>query len=370
MTSKRSLWSCLSALSCCLLIAACWGISGCNPQEGGGGGAGGNSSQKRIKLAFVTNVIASFWDVAQKGAEASAREHDVDVEIFMPTDYAAGQKRIVEDLLIKGIDGIAITVIDQEGQLDLLNSTAEQTNLITHDSDAPHSNRLCYIGIDNYDAGLACGELVKQALPDGGEIMLFVGNLDQLNAKQRRQGVIDAVLGREPDPTRNDPPGTVLKNDKYTILDTRTDGADFAKAKADAADSISKYPNLACMVGLFAYNPPLCLEAVRDAGKLEQIKIVAFDEEGGTLQGIIDGEIFGTIVQNPYMYGYDSIRILAGLARGEELETLMAATEGVYVPESKTILFPARVIKKTPDPANPNELEVEAFWTKLKELTK
>ncbi|WP_339745137.1 substrate-binding domain-containing protein [uncultured Rubinisphaera sp.] len=343
-------------------------LSSCTKPESSGGGNTVGKDEK-VTLAFITNVVASFWEVAEKGAEAAGKEFNADVKIFMPTDYAAEQKRIVEDLLIRGIDGIAITVIDQEGQMDMLNNAAEQTHLITHDSDAPETDRLCYIGIDNYDAGLACGELVKQAIPDGGEIMLYVGNLDQINARLRRQGVIDAVLGREPDSSRYDNPGEVVKNDKYTILDTRTDGADFAKAKADASDTISKHPNLACMVGLFAYNPPLCLQAVKDAGKLDQIKIVGFDEEGGTLQGIIDGEIFGTVVQNPYMYGYDSIRILAGLARGEDLKTLMKATEGVHVEEEDTILFPARIIKKTPNPEAKNEFEVEAFWARLKELT-
>ncbi len=344
-------------------------LSSCTKPENSGGKSTVGKDEK-VTLAFITNIVASFWEVAEKGAEAAGKEFNADVKFFMPQFYdASEQKRIVEDLLIRGVDGIAITVIDQEGQLDMLNNAAEQTILITHDSDAPETNRLCYIGIDNYDAGLACGELVRQAIPDGGEIMLYVGNLDQTNALLRRQGVIDALLGREPDSSRQDSFGEILKNDKYTILDTRTDGGDFAKAKADAMDTISKYPNLACMVGLFAYNPPLCLQAVKDTGKLDHIKIVGFDEEGGTLQGIIDGEIFGTVVQNPYMYGYDSIRILAGLARGEDLKTLMKATQGVLVEEEDTILYPARVIKKTPNPEAENEFEVEAFWTRLKQMT-
>ena len=49
-----------------------------------------------------------------------------------------------------------------------------------------------------------------------------------------------------------------------------------------------------------------------------QIKIIAFDEEDETLQGITDGHIYGTVVQNPYQYGYESVRILAGLARGDQ----------------------------------------------------
>ena len=69
-------------------------------------------------------------------------------------------------------------------------------------SDVPSSRRLCFVGIDNYVAGRMCGDLVKRALPDGGKIMIFVGRTEQDNARLRRQGLIDAVLGRSVDPER------------------------------------------------------------------------------------------------------------------------------------------------------------------------
>ena len=56
-----------------------------------------------------------------------------------------------------------------------------------------------YIGMDNYKAGRMCGELVKEALPDGGNVMLFIGRLEQDNSKYRRQGVIDELLDRDRD---------------------------------------------------------------------------------------------------------------------------------------------------------------------------
>lgn len=346
----------------CLLFVTPLVFSGCEPSEENGA--------DQIRVAFITTCSASFWDVAEKGVQAAARDFDVKVEVYMPSDAVAGQKRIVEDLLVKGIDGIAISAIDPEGQADLLDFAAEETNLIAHDSDAPNSNRLCYIGMNNYEAGRICGEVVREALPEGGNIILFIGHIDQDNARLRRQGVIDAVLGRDPDSSRDDKQGQAITEGKYTILDTRIDNNDFAKAKADASDAISKYPDLNCMVGLFAYNPPLCLEAIKEAKKVGKIKIVGFDEDETTLQGIIDGEIFATVVQNPYMYGYDSVRILAALARGEKLHDAMGASEGTVLLDQNKILFPARVIKKNPDAAREREVEVEKYWTRLKELTK
>ena len=87
---------------------------------------------------------------------------------------------------------------------------AAKTNLVTHDSDAPESNRLCYIGVDNYDAGLMCAELVKKALPNGGKLMIFVGRMEQDNAKLRRQGLIDGLIGKE-----RESGGVALPEDKF-----------------------------------------------------------------------------------------------------------------------------------------------------------
>ena len=235
----RSLFSLGCLLGLCFLLTAPFGLIGCKPSQENN--LNGDSDQ--VRIAFITNGPASFWDVAEKGVQAAAKDFDVKVEVYMPTDDVAGQKRIIEDLLIKEIDGIAISVIDAEGQIDLLNSAAEQTNLLTHDSDSPNSKRLCYIGMDNYDAGYICGEVVRDALPEGGNIILFIGRMDQDNSRYRRQGTIDGILGRKPNSSNNDPQAKKITEGKYTILDTRVDGFDFAKAKADASDAIAKYPN-------------------------------------------------------------------------------------------------------------------------------
>lgn len=327
-------------LLCAALVGSFLCATGCGDSAGDG----------RPTVAYVTNGIASFWVIAEKGARTAAEEFDVNVEVRMPPKGVADQKRMVQDLLTRGVDGIAISPIDPDNQADLFDEISRRTHLITHDSDAPDSDRLCYVGMDNYTAGRMCGELVKEAMPEGGSVMIFVGRLEQLNARLRRQGVIDELLERSHDPKRYDKPGDPLEGGKYVILDTRTDGFDFAKAKQQAQDAITRYPDLGCMVGLFAYNPPLCLEAVREANKLGQIKLVAFDEDDATLQAIADGEIYGTVVQNPYEYGFQSVRILAALARGDRS----------VLPAGGFLDIPARRITRE---------NVEDFWSELKKLT-
>jgi ribose transport system substrate-binding protein len=276
---------------------------------------------KKIKLAYVTNGIDPFWNNASAGVRAAEKEFDVRCEVLMPPKGITDQKRMVETLLAQGTDGIAISPIDAKNQVSLINEACGQTRVITHDSDAPDSQRLCFVGMDNYKAGRAAGKLVKEAMPSGGSLMIFVGRLEQLNAQQRRQGVIDELLDRPVkslDKLTYDPPGKKLPGQKFTILDTRTDNFDYARAKANAEDAMTAYPDLGCMVGLFAYNTPACKEAVKEAGKLGTIKLVSFDEQDATLQGIVDGHIYGTISQQPYLYGYHSVRILAALARGDK----------------------------------------------------
>jgi ribose transport system substrate-binding protein len=312
--------------------------------------SGGEAKSTRPRLAFVTNGVDDFWTIASKGVAASARDCDAECDVLMPHEGAADQKRKIEDLLTRGVDGIAISPIDAANQIEMIDEACARTNVITQDSDAPGTKRLCYIGMDNYVAGRMCGALVKEVMPAGGSVMAFVGRLEQDNARKRRQGLIDELLDRAPDPARYDPPGQPLSGAKYQILDTRTDQFDHARAKSNAEDAIARYPDLGCMVGLFAYNTPACMEAVQEAGKLGTIHLVAFDENSATLQGILDGKVHGTIVQNPYQYGYESVRVLAALARGDKS----------VLPGGGFLDVPARAIRRD---------GAQAFWDELKHLT-
>ena len=151
-----------------------------------------SADQDRPTIAFVTNQIASFWNIAEVGCNDAAKDFDVDVDVRFPNEATATkQKQIIEDLMSSGIDALAISPIDADNQKEMVNNWASQVPLLTHDSDAPDTNRLMYIGMDNYRGGRLVGKLIKEALPDGGEIIITIGRLEQDNAKKRRQGVID-----------------------------------------------------------------------------------------------------------------------------------------------------------------------------------
>ncbi|HAV64168.1 MAG TPA: sugar ABC transporter substrate-binding protein [Verrucomicrobiales bacterium] len=326
-------------------------LAGCKPSDSGSGPASntGGTPEKKARIAFVSNGVASFWVIAQAGVEKAAADLGVETQVIMPQG-PANQKRVLEDLVSQRIDGIAVSPIDPANQTELLNMVAGRTKLITQDSDAPDSDRILYLGMNNYQAGRMCGQLVKEALPNGGKIMIFVGRTEQDNARLRRQGLIDELLNRSEDSTRNDPVNQVIEGNGFTILGTMTDNFDFPKAKANAEDALSKHPDLAGMVGLFAYNIPLMLEATEQAGKLGKVQVIAFDEADETLAGIQKGHVHGTVVQNPYEYGYQSVAVLKRIIEGDNS----------VVPADKFIDVPARIIRKA---------DVDEFWADLKAKT-
>ncbi len=288
----------------------------------------------KMSLAFVAGAATDFWSFAQRGSEKAGNElPNVDVEFRFTSDGTASeQRRIIEDLLVRGIDGLAVTPLDPINQKPIVDRLSRQIPVVITDSDVPGSGRLCYLGTDNVEAGREAGKLIKELLPDGGKIMLFVGKRDAQNAVERIQGIREELEGTQ-----------------ITIVDIRTDEIDRIRAKSNAIDTLVKYPDISCLVGLWNYNGPMILAAVKDADKLGEVKIVCFDEEEDTLNGVKDGYIYGTVVQQPFEFGYQAIHLLAEIVRGD-----MSS-----IPVSKQIIIPTQVI---------NRENVEAFIDQVKIL--
>ena len=303
----------------CLLVAAACANNAGGPA--GNSAAGGAGSAGQTRLAFVTNNASDFWTIARRGTEkADAELNDLSVEFRIPSDgTAAEQKRVVDDLLAKGVQGIAISPVDPDNQTQMINDVASKVLVVTQDSDAPNSNRAFYVGTDNVAAGRQAGELIKEALPQGGRVMLFVGKLDARNAQERSQGIREALQGSN-----------------IQIIDTRTDDTDRVRAKSNVSDTLVRYPEVAALVGLWSYNGPAILNAVRESGKSGQVKIIAFDEEDETLAGVKDGSIYATVVQQPYEFGYQAIKMMHTVLKGDRSA----------IPASKQVFVPTLVIKK------------------------
>jgi ribose transport system substrate-binding protein len=288
------------------------------------------------KFAFVTNNSSDFWNIAEKGVRKAEKDLGIKAEVFRPLrTEVAEQQRYVEDILVQKFDGLAICAINPDAMTPMLDRVAEKMPVIVHDSDAPKSKRKAFVGTNNVEAGRQAGQAALAVLKDAGitkgKVAIFVGRIDMQNAVDRKQGV-DETLG---------------KHAGFQILPVFLDGADRTKAKKNVEDALARYPDLVMTIGLWSYNGPCMVDAVRASTRAKKPLIVAFDEEEETLKAVQDGTIYATVVQRPFEFGYQSMKAL------KELK------EGKTVPG--TIDTGITVIKKD---------NLPTFWAELRELKK
>ena len=279
-------------------------------------GAGALRPKPRIHIVTSNQP---YWDLVIKGAEEAADQYDVNLTVHRANPDVESQTQIIRGLVDQKFAGLAVSPIDPAAQAAVLAEVSGSHTLVTFDSDSPASQRLCFVGTDNYAAGRLCGQKVRDALPDGGEVLVSIGNLDKENGQRRRQGLIDELLDRPFNPEQEmDPADSApLKGPQHTIVATLIDGNDPAKATELAAAALQANPNVKCVVGLNAYSTPAVLKALDQVRKLGQVKVVAFDTHPDTLAAIDNGNVQATVMQDQFGCGFHTVRILAEAARGD-----------------------------------------------------
>ncbi|QEG36439.1 substrate-binding domain-containing protein [Bythopirellula goksoeyrii] len=269
------------------------------------------------RVVFITGGDNDFWQLAAKGAKAAALEHNAKLKTEMVSREGGleEQTQILLGLNEDEIDGCAVSPLDAQGQTLLINRLARKMNVVTYDSDAPISERQYYIGTSNYLAGKISHELVREAIPEGGKIAVFLSNITKNNMLERKSGYEESEKKLQSDNPPQDASAPVWQTVAYL-----TDEGDTAKSQANITKALENHDDLACLVGMNAYQGPLLLEALTKAGKIGEIKLVVFDELDDTLEGIETGSIYATVAQDPYKYGYEAVRMLTLLHNGKSRE--------------------------------------------------
>ncbi|WP_352844949.1 sugar-binding protein [Mesorhizobium sp. M0767] len=282
-------------------------------------------------LAFVVNGASDFWKAAEAGVKKAQGElPNYSLELKYPEQSSVAiQQRLMDDLVTAGVKGIMVSAVDPKTSTDGLNKIASETALFTTDSDAPQTKRVAYIGSSNVDAGKQAAEIAKKAMPDGGKCLGFVGLLGADNAKERIQGMKDGLAGT-----------------KIELVDVRGDDIDQARAKKNVEDALVASPDVTCMVGFYSYNTPRIYEALRDAGKLGQITVVGFDDDPITLGGVKEGTVAATVVQQPFEWAYQGMKLMAAYLEGDKSGV---PADGLIIVPPKT-----RATADAPPPAPTN----------------
>ncbi len=309
----------LRLATCALIITAAFAATGA-------------SAQDKKALAFVVNGASDFWKLAEAGVKKAQEElPDYDLQFKYPEQAAAAvQQRLMDDLVAAGVSAIMVSAVDPKSSTDALNKVGAQVPLFTTDSDAPDTNRIAYIGSSNTDAGKQAGEIALKALPDGGKCIGFVGLPGADNARERIEGMKSVIAGS-----------------KVELVDVRGDDIDMTRAKRNVEDALAANPDIDCMVGFYSYNPPRIYEVLKESGKLGEITIVAFDEDPITLGAVKEGTIAATVVQQPYEWGYQGMKLMAKYLEGDKS----------VVPDNKLVIVPTKIIDKA---------NVDAFEAELK----
>jgi ribose transport system substrate-binding protein len=291
-------------------------------------------AQDKPQLAFVANGASDFWKAAEAGmAKAQAELPDYTLVFKYPDQSSvANQQALMDDLATAGVKAIMVSAVDPKAT-DVLDKIAGETALFTTDSDAPQSKRIAYIGSSNVDAGKQVAEIAKKAMPNGGKCMGFVGLLDAANYKERAEGFTDGIAGTN-----------------ITLVDTKGDGIDQTRAKANVSDVLAANPDINCMVGFYSYNIPRIYEALKDAGKLGQITVLGFDDDPITLGGIKEGTVAGTVVQQPFEWAYQGFKLMAAYLKGDKSG----------IPANGQLIVPTKILYAA---------DIDAYVANLKAMT-
>ena len=278
-----------------------------------------------VNIVFITGGSGPYWQRTISGAKAAADEFDANLQVEIPSanEGVVEQTELLVGLQGKPVDGVAVSPLDADGQTNLINQLAQKTFLVTFDSDASDSMRQSHVGTTNYAAGRACARLVRDAIPDGGKIAVLVANSTKENIIDRK-GAFQERIGQYAD---DDGPGTP---DRYTIVGFYEDGGNAEKCAANIRDVLKRYPDLACLVGMNARHGPIIMNVLKEEGRLDQLKVVTFDDAPETLQGVEDGHIYATLAQDSFGFGYEAVKILCNLKRGDAVAVPMGGRGAVF----------------------------------------
>lgn len=279
-------------LSIALLLAAC--------------GAPAPPARPKLTFAWVTKTLGNpVFDHGNQGAQAAARElsangpYDVELITAGPVSAdAVEQARVLEDLIARRVDGIAISCNDPTACIDPINrAVAAGIPVMTWDSDAPDSQRFTYLAIDNYQAGRKAAELLVDAIGTEGEVALLTGVPGALNLEERERGFREALAAYP----------------NISIVARVVSNEDISRGVQGVEEVMQAHPDLhgwffVGMWPLFADRGSMPLwEAATRSGS---IKTVAFDTLPLELELLRDGYLTALIGQKYWGWGYESIQIV------------------------------------------------------------
>jgi ribose transport system substrate-binding protein len=260
-----------------------------------------------VRIAVIGAATNPFFDIIKMGVDDAAEElilHNVKVDWIIPGSSLSSSdvNAVMDALLVKQYDAIC-TLVYNEGQIPYIAKSIDQgVPVAIFCADTQPNQGLFFIGQDLYAAGKTAGRAMGELLDGKGRVAIITGFFNVTAHELRRTGFVDVI--------EEEFPGIEIVGQVENL-----DQAE--KARAQAIDFMTAYPDLA---GIYvtAGGPIGAGQAVKEAGKAGDIKIVAFDPLPQSVEYLKDGSIQALIGQNPYAEGRDPvIRVFNYLMTGE-----------------------------------------------------
>lgn len=264
---------------------------------------------KDIVVAVIPKVAVPFFDDCNAGAKAAAEKAGIQYQWVVPQNtQGSTQVKIVEDLIAKKVDGIAISVNEPKSVEGVIKqATAAGIKVLTFDSDSANSGRSMYIGTINEAAGTTMGESMAKALDGKGEVAIVTGQLGASNLNERIAGIKKALA----------------KYPEIKVVATEGTEDDLAKAVSVDEALFRGHPNLKGIFGVSQVGGPSVAKVMAEkefADKKGAVKVFAFDDLPDTVKGVKEGFINGIMVQRPVTMGKLAVEHLVAQIQGSEKE--------------------------------------------------
>jgi ribose transport system substrate-binding protein len=276
---------------------------GAREPRGPAPGQAAPAAGRQLTFVMVPKGVHPYFEPVYRAFQDAAARYGVVAEVDAPPRFdVALQVKVIEDLIARGVNGIAISANDDRGLVAVIHEAIQAgIKVITFDAPAPSSEALTYIGTDNENAGYAAGKRMAAAMAGRGSIAVLQGGLDATNLNLRTKGFTRALAEAAPG---------------VTVVGVVDEGGDFSESVNKTETLLSEHPELTAIFSVSAEGAPAAAAVVKGRGKSGKILVAGFDDLGDTVQGIRDGAIVFCVVQNTYRMGWFSVERLLDAVAG------------------------------------------------------
>jgi ribose transport system substrate-binding protein len=288
-------------------------------------------AQAKFTFALVPkNMNNPFFDQARDGCKKAEAESNGAFECMYigPGEHGGGEEQvqIVQDLVAKKVDGIAVAVANAAAMTVALQAAKDAgIPVLTWDSDMLPENkdlRLAYIGTHNYEIGTNLAKLAMQIKPKGGTVCIQSGGAAAANHNERMQGIRDTLSGTQ---SAASPGDRLTGQNGWTEIDgcPLYTNDDFPLSVQQFEDIMAKNPKLDAFIPTGGF-PQFVPDANRAAvekykGQIadKSLALVVADTLPIQIDQMKEGYSLGQVGQRPFEMGYMTMKAFADMKDGK-----------------------------------------------------